>query len=305
MNVEITDLEAISEVASDNTLQETLDTTLENFRLFLCDTWTSLPEWMRLEEGEQPALHDWLQANWEILVEDNVTAEIAAAEPGFGKLRCYLEAYAQGGGSYSQSRRVSDPEALPTHEIHVGYGYRFDSFGTEQGDSFIHAPPFDYLMGINDTGESMWFKVNAVKYSIEKISQVDEVEKPQLSDLEKPKRTLKGSQTVVAKGAAYILGSTLAGALSFFLCQFLHPDSMLAALFFGSVFCLNSLVSTRPGQTIFLFLLLMVIAWLGFPHISSLERLDSLPRVLIGEVIGIIVGMTIAKVVASLVSSEA
>ena len=139
MTDELSDMVAISEQTSDNTLQETLDSALDRFRTFLCDMWADLPEWIRTEEGDQPALRDWLQANWEILVEDNVSAEISASESGFSKRRCYLEAYVKGNDLSSPSHRVSDPDALATHEIHIGYGYRLDSFGAEQGDSSIQA----------------------------------------------------------------------------------------------------------------------------------------------------------------------
>ena len=125
------------------------------------------------------------------------------------------------------------------------------------------------------------------------MGKPDKVEKSRPGQIEKPQKPNKGPRMLFAKIATFVLGPALAGALSYFLCQFVHPDSSLAALFFGSVFCLNWLVSPRPGQAIFLFLLLMIMARLGFPHISALERLDSLALVLIGEVIGIIIGVTI------------
>ncbi len=296
MTENISDIATLSEQESDNTLQETLDSSMNRFRTFLCDTWMGLPEWMRVEEGDQPALRDWLQANWEILVEDNVSAELSTSKPGFSKHRCYFEVYARGSDSSSQSHRVSDPDALATHEIHIGYGYRFDSFGTEQGDSFMQVPPFDYVLGVNNRGESMWFKASAVDYSIEIISRFDKVERSRPGQVEKSQRSNKAPRTLFARIATLVLGPALAGILSYFLCQFLHPDSALAALIFGSVFCLNTLLSPRPGQAIFLFLLLMIMAWFGFPHIPALEQLNSLPRVLIGEVSGIIIGMTTAKI---------
>ena len=61
--------------------------------------------------SDEESVNDWLQSNWELLVERKV----------LGKNE-YLEAYGDGADFYGASSRIMDVEALPTHKVVVKIG---------------------------------------------------------------------------------------------------------------------------------------------------------------------------------------
>jgi hypothetical protein len=57
---------------------------------------------------DESSISDWLQANWEILVEKKIL-----------KQNEYLETYSEGADYNGSSSRMNDIEALPTHTLRV------------------------------------------------------------------------------------------------------------------------------------------------------------------------------------------
>lgn len=77
---------------------------VKGFSDFLKSSWVFVQESFQGEDG-QDAKDDWLQANWELLV-----------ERGLG-VRVFLEPYGNGADCYGKSARVTFNTELPTHSI--------------------------------------------------------------------------------------------------------------------------------------------------------------------------------------------
>jgi hypothetical protein len=104
-------------------------------------------------------LADWLQANWEIIVESKL--QEANLIPGL------LDVYGDGADCNGSSSRVSLPKMSPSCAVHVQKGYVLHSFGTLQNDFFIQSPPFDYVKGENSKAEII-VKLNDAQFEIGK-----------------------------------------------------------------------------------------------------------------------------------------
>jgi len=78
------------------------------FQSFLQESWDSAQEFLGKSEETVGLVDDWLQANWELLVEAAV-----CPEPGQ-----FLEFYGEGADCNGASSRVWMPEAQPTHRIY-------------------------------------------------------------------------------------------------------------------------------------------------------------------------------------------
>ena len=83
-----------------------VDEIVRNFQQFLEASWQSVENIPLTEEGEHLRL-DWLQANWEILVE-------AVIQPDGTS---FLEFYGEGAECNGASSRVWEPHAEATHRI--------------------------------------------------------------------------------------------------------------------------------------------------------------------------------------------
>jgi len=85
----------------------TADIVLRAFAAFLTAAWQETSRALDQLEEASYLLDDWMQANWEILVE----AVLLSRGTGF------LEVYGDGADCHGTSSRVFRPEALPTHRI--------------------------------------------------------------------------------------------------------------------------------------------------------------------------------------------
>ena len=84
-----------------------VDEIVRKFQQFLEASWQSVENMLPLtEEGEHLRL-DWLQANWEILVEDTLRPDTIS----------FLEFYGEGAECNGASSRVWKPDAEATHRI--------------------------------------------------------------------------------------------------------------------------------------------------------------------------------------------
>jgi len=81
---------------------------VNNFRNYMLSSWDSFMIFSnnlsKIELEER--INDWLQANWEILVESSIVG-----------IDEYLEVYGYGADCNGDSSRICFPEKLPTHRI--------------------------------------------------------------------------------------------------------------------------------------------------------------------------------------------
>jgi hypothetical protein len=87
-----------------------IDKAIRVFADFLNNSWIIVSQLLldRNYTSNEDSVNDWLQANWELLVERNVL-----------KVNEYLEVYGEGADYNGASSRIVDPEALPNFKVIV------------------------------------------------------------------------------------------------------------------------------------------------------------------------------------------
>lgn len=85
-----------------------LDKAIRVFSDFLNSSWIIVSQLLlnRDYTSNEDSINDWLQANWELLVERKVL-----------RINEYLEVYGEGADYYGSSSRIADPEALPDFKV--------------------------------------------------------------------------------------------------------------------------------------------------------------------------------------------
>jgi len=108
---------------------------------------------------EKHLLNDWLQANWELLVEQTVL-----------KPNEFLDVYGDGGDANGSSSRIIDPEALPNFKISLmtQNGKVFDVLNGEDADAntlvfenlvgfrngfYLLEPDFNYILATDNKAQ--------------------------------------------------------------------------------------------------------------------------------------------------------
>ncbi len=130
---------------------------LLSFRDFLSASWSSLPGCiLDKDDGNEP-INDWLQANWEILVE----------YPLGPPLR--LQVYGDGADCNGSSSRVFAPNDRPTYGIFIDEEFLFHSFGRLKNQWFEQLPPFDYVKGESKSNKDYWVKIADAKFSLKEV----------------------------------------------------------------------------------------------------------------------------------------
>jgi len=133
------------------------------FLTFLRSSWDTILDCAKYDPFESLSTN-WLQANWELLVEGTVPI------PGFA-----LEVYGDGADLGTSSSRLLYPERLPTHKIictpvntAVVYDYLndvnlntqeeplvFERFVTLIEGWYYESNPFDYVLAYNGNTEAV------------------------------------------------------------------------------------------------------------------------------------------------------
>lgn len=87
-----------------------IDKAIRTFVDFLNSSWIIVSPLLlnRDYTSNEDSINDWLQANWELLVERKVL-----------KVNEYLEVYGEGADYNGASSRIADPEALPNFKVIV------------------------------------------------------------------------------------------------------------------------------------------------------------------------------------------
>ena len=130
-----------------------LEEALSNFRKFILHNY----EFSSSVLSEE-LMADWLQANWEIIVEGNLHET--------GLINSVIDIYGEGADCNGASSRVSMPNRIPTQSVHVVPNFIFHSFGTLRENYYIQIPPFDYVKAVNSKNCEIIKPIDDVVFSI-------------------------------------------------------------------------------------------------------------------------------------------
>lgn len=154
-----------------------IDKAIRLFSEFLNSSWENvLPSLVnRTYTTNESSINDWLQANWELLVERKVLP-----------LNEYLEIYGEGADFYGGSSRITDIGSTPHYSIKViscskdlvdllnntkveNDEFTFERLvGFEKG-FYIDNPPFKYVLTQDDRfGLERVFFIDEVKFKLNK-----------------------------------------------------------------------------------------------------------------------------------------
>ncbi len=118
--------------------------------------------------------NDWIQSNWEMLVERKVL-----------HLNEYLEVYGEGADFNGKSSRITDIYSFPTHSVKVLVNnekdvlnnsevekseYTFERLVGFKNGFYIDMPPFDFvLVQDEDYGVERVFKLAKIKFELQNL----------------------------------------------------------------------------------------------------------------------------------------
>ena len=150
------------------------DRIVRKFRDFLVLAWEAFQDCLQTADDylQEELTHDWLQVNWEILVEQMLCAPNE-----------YLEAYRDGAEVYGLSERVIYPNAITTHQIRckaqTGHlvedqftgtwidprPLTFERFATKGQGQYLEQAPFDHVL-LRDGNELYLVEATAVCFEV-------------------------------------------------------------------------------------------------------------------------------------------
>jgi hypothetical protein len=156
-----------------------IDKAIRTFVDFLNSSWVIVSQLLlnRNYTSNEDSINDWLQANWELLVERKVL-----------KVNEYLEVYGEGADFNGASSRISDPKALPNFKVIVktkngndvldilnNEPVRFANLtfnklvGFKDG-FYTLEPEFKYVLLVDDNlGLERVMPIDDVEFSLEKV----------------------------------------------------------------------------------------------------------------------------------------
>lgn len=147
------------------------------FATFLNASWDIVVPLLSSREytSDESSIGDWLQANWEILIEKKIL-----------KQNEYLEIYGDGADYNGASSRMNDVKALPTHKVTVFLNeqaidilnneviiskddFEFGSLVGFYDGFYINQPPFNYVLLFDNSGIEKVLSLNDVSFKIQLI----------------------------------------------------------------------------------------------------------------------------------------
>ncbi|MBS1761159.1 MAG: hypothetical protein JST23_13660 [Bacteroidetes bacterium] len=150
---------------------------IKAFASFLNASWDVVVPLLSGREytSDESSIGNWLQANWEILVERKVL-----------KLYEYLEIYSDGADYNGASSRMNDIEAMPTHNLNVFSNgkavdilnnetisskeeFEFDRLVGFQNGFYTNHPPFNYALLIDSSGIERVLSLNEITFKLQRI----------------------------------------------------------------------------------------------------------------------------------------
>ncbi|WP_343704263.1 hypothetical protein [Chitinophaga sp.] len=154
----------------------TIDETIRAFSVFLNNSWDTL---MPLLSGrpyatDESSKSDWLQSNWEMLVERKVL-----------QLNEYLEVYGEGADFNGKSSRITDIESVPTHSVKVLIDgskdilnnleiedgrYDFERLVGFENGFYTSIPPFNFAL-VQDEGAGIErvFPLEEIRFELQLV----------------------------------------------------------------------------------------------------------------------------------------
>jgi hypothetical protein len=154
-----------------------IDKALRIFSTFLNSSWKSVAPLLieRSYTSDESSIGDWLQVNWEILVEKKVL-----------KQNEYLEIYSDGADYYGSSSRMVDIEAKPTHTIKVFSNgeandvlnseiitnkaeFQFERFVGFENGYYVDQPPFNYALVSENSGLERVLAIEKIIFLLHQI----------------------------------------------------------------------------------------------------------------------------------------
>ena len=156
-----------------------LNTAIKSFAQFINKSWDTILPLLenRSYTSDESSIYDWLQANWEILVERKVLA-----------INQYLDVYGQGADFNGSSSRITVPNAMPNFSIKIKGGSDskvYDLLNDEKvslneavflelvsfKDGFYRKEPqFDYVLLEDDIGVERVVSINELDFDLIEIS---------------------------------------------------------------------------------------------------------------------------------------
>ena len=150
------------------------------FQRFVKDSWSAVEGIIKAKTNDplefQEAMNDWLQANWEVLVEF-----VVCVTPNQ-----FLEVYGDGADCNDGSSRVFLPQAIPTHRIVcngrmnqnvkdvlsdkmiIPEEYQFDGFIFFENGKYAIGSPFDHML-LSNFSDDFIVRVEDIRFSLEEI----------------------------------------------------------------------------------------------------------------------------------------
>lgn len=127
---------------------------------------------------------DWLQANWEVIVEGAVSMH-----PDYGMQPVFLQVYGEGADYYGSSSRILEPKVTPTHYLRCfpehgqecrdkltgegvespEEGFSFEEFVSWDGSWFFREPPFDHVVASIGESEAV-LPCDGLRFELRKVS---------------------------------------------------------------------------------------------------------------------------------------
>lgn len=153
-----------------------IDKAIRIFSDFLNKSWGVIIPLLsdRSYTTDESSKSDWLQSNWEILVERKVL-----------QLNEYLEVYGEGADFNGESSRITDIESFPTHSVKVLVNNEKDVLNNSEVESseytferlvgfrdgfYTDIPPFDFvLVQDEDIGIERVFLLEQIKFELQSI----------------------------------------------------------------------------------------------------------------------------------------
>jgi len=147
------------------------------FSSFLNASWDIVMPLLLSREytSDDSSIGDWLQANWEMLVEKKILKQDE-----------YLEIYSDGADYNGASSRMNDIEALPTHTltafpnskavdvlnneiISSKEAFEFDRLVGFQNGFYINQPPFNYALLNDSSGVERVLSLDEITFKLQRI----------------------------------------------------------------------------------------------------------------------------------------
>ncbi len=157
-----------------------IDTAIRKFAQFVNVSWLDVLPLLkdRSYTNDESSVHDWLQANWELLVERKVL-----------RINQHLDIYGEGADFNGSSSRITDSDALPDFSIIVNgrvddevvdllsdekkliRNCDFIELISFKNEFYEKRPPFDHVLLEDHNGEEIVASIKDVKFELIQINQ--------------------------------------------------------------------------------------------------------------------------------------